>query len=156
LVRALLSGGSAGIRPHGWPSVSHRIGREVHRSIVTGVAGPVRLVTLALPLCRCRRFAFRQTPTTGGRRGKTAARPGSTILGHTFELKYFCRSKYLECKNFWDLCPWLPYRGDLFPEQSADQRARIKPDRGRNVQELQHVKTPVPAFVLRNVGGRLT
>ena len=39
--------------------------------------------------------------------------------------------------------PW----NSPFPEQRPDQPARIKADRGGNVQKLKDIKAPVPAFV---------
>jgi hypothetical protein len=43
----------------------------------------------------------------------------------------------------------------LFAKQRPYQRAWFKPNGGGNVQELQHIKAPVPALVFRHVRRRL-
>jgi hypothetical protein len=43
----------------------------------------------------------------------------------------------------------------LVPKQRPDQAALVKADGGGNVQELQHIETPVPALIFRHVGRRL-
>jgi hypothetical protein len=44
---------------------------------------------------------------------------------------------------------------ELLSKQGPDQPTRIKADGGGNVQELQHIETPVPSLVFRHVRRRL-
>ncbi len=47
-------------------------------------------------------------------------------------------------------------RASSSPQQCVDDGARIKADRGGNVQKFEHIKPTVAKLVFRDVGGRLS